>query len=216
MDLNEETPVTLAAEQKTYTMQELRATDASLYIRNDTPLMWTLHDKVGTGAVHIELRPAGQKGSITYLPAYALDAPGIARNMSHHKITVSPHLEQEMLDLDTGASNTVGNLLDRYKVTVETSPQSRAMDVRSSVDANMQRAAGRQGITPQGLQNGRKTVIDEFINPSPIAVGDGRFIDPMTGEESTPEGAAAVDPMSTEIKSVTITRPARIPEEGGQ
>ena len=218
MDLPEEDRVTAVSETKTWTMEELRQTDRSLYIRNNTPLPWHLHERIGQTRIDIELSPAGQRNSISYLPKYALEAPGVPRNYHNGKVTVSPDLEGEMMELEGVAKNTRQGLMDLYDVKFEESPQSRAINVQDRVD-EVRTQGNRRGITPQALQAaGGKTIVDEFNNPSPIRSADGTVIDPKTGEvisqPAAQRGRQEALTSSTDIKTVTITRPARVAEEG--
>lgn len=220
MDLPEEDRVTAVSETKSWTMEELRTTERSLYIRNNTALPWHLHEKIGATRIDIELSPAGQRNSISYLPKYALEAPGIPRNYAHGKVTVSPELEDEMMELEGLAKNARQGLLDLYDVKVEASPQSRAINVQERVDEAMANTQRHRGIVPQGLQStAGKTVVEEFNNPSPIKSADGTVIDPKTGQvisqPSAPSSRQEALNASTDIKSVTITRPMYVADQEG-
>lgn len=212
MTQNEEDGVTTATPTKTWSMAELRKTKRSLYIRNDTPLMWTLHENTGGGRVDLELGPSGAPNSIRYLAPYALDAEGIARNLSKGKITVSPDLEEEMIERMGVGSNASKGLLDQFQIKVETSPQARAINVQDKVEA-ARRQGQNQGITPQG-QQGNRTTVDEFNAPQPFKVEDGRWFDPIKAEFiSAPGGDKAASQTESDIKSVTITAPKRLAED---
>lgn len=195
---------------KSYTMAQLRQSKKSLFVRNNTGLLWTLHEKVGNGQkIDIELRPAGQKDSIVYLPPQALDAPGIARNFATGKITVSPDLEEEMIELMQGGAEASKKLLSQFQVELQESPHARAIDVKGKVQDRLDQVLRKRAITPQGQQGG--SMVDEFINPSPIQADDGTVRSAITGEVI--KAAAPADESSFDIKSVTITRPASISVE---
>lgn len=198
---------------KSYTMAELRASKKGLYIKNNTGFLWTLHEgsRSSDSRIDIELQPAGQPNSITYLPPKALDAPGVARHLALRKITVSPDLEDEMVELMSNGAQGSKKLLEQFQITVEESPQRRAIDVRDKMDELMERVE-RKRITPQGQQSvTSSSMVDEFINPAPIRSEEGKMFDPRTSEFA-PENAPVVE--STEIKSVTLTPPVRSnPEE---
>lgn len=193
----------------TLSMAELRECKRSLYVRNDSPLFWTLHETVGGGKLDLELRP----GQISYLPPWGLDAAGIARNVSLGKITVSPDLEQEMMDRMAGGSSVRQKVLDQYQIRVEESPHARAIDVKDRVSDVIAESQGRvRGIVPQGLQG--KSTVDEFNSPQPFKTAEGQWFDPITAkfiDQPTGTPAAPVD--DTGIASVTITRPARLQED---
>jgi hypothetical protein len=207
MTPNEEKAVTAVAPEKNLSMADLRKCKRSLYVRNNSPLFWTLHETVGGGKIDLELRP----GQITYLPPFALDAPGIARNISLGKITVSPDLEEDMMALMSGGSSVRQKILDQYQIKVEESPQSRAIDVKDRF-AEIERNGRGRGIVPQGMQ-GKGGTVDEFNSPSPFKTEDGKWFDPVTAQFiERPTGAApALD--ENGIGSVTITRPVRLPED---
>lgn len=200
---------------KTYSMAQLRQSKRSLYVRNNTPLMWTLHEKVGNGQkIDIELRPAGQKDSITYLPPTALDAPGIARNFAMGKITVSPDLEEEMIELMAGGAAASQKLLSQFQVELQESPHARAIDVKGKVQERLDQVVRKRAVTPQGQQGG--SIVDEFINPSPIKADDGTLRDAMTGEVITPESATTVadeNLVSNMLGQVKLTQSMSIREE---
>jgi hypothetical protein len=188
-------------------MAELRESGKSLYIRNNTNLPWTLHEKAGNGQkVDIELKGAGREDSIAYLPPIALDLPGVARNFALGKVTISPDLEDEMLDLIAPKVSTIGNVLDeiKAKLTVEEAPQSRAIDGKTMMQSFI------DGPHKQVRQSRITNDIDEFTNPSPVKIGD-KTVNVMTGEvldvEEEPTTIADI------IKSISVTRPTRLPEE---
>jgi hypothetical protein len=187
-------------------MSELRATDRSLFVRNDTPLMWTLHDKTAIGRVDIELKP----GEITYLRPSDLDAPGIARNKALGKITVSPDLEDEMVEKMSGGASASKRLLDQYQINVEQSAGARAIDVKERF-TELERNGRPGGIVPQAGQ--RTSTVDEFNSPQPFKTDDGRWFDPQTATFIDRPGTAGPAPAEdTGIASVTITRPQRLPD----
>ncbi len=209
--------VKTAATPKKYTMAELRASKKSLFIRNNTGFLWTLHEKVGNGqAIDLELRPAGQPDSILYLSPAALDAPGIARNMvpkpnyPEGKITVSPDLEEEMIELMGVGAATSDKLLEQFHVDLVESANARAIDVKDQMSEILDRV-DRKRVTPQGEQNAQSTV-DEFISPAPYAVADGRVFNPATGEFSDSKAEVPETEASFDIKSIQITRPKTLPE----
>jgi hypothetical protein len=212
MTQNEEDGVTTATPSKTYSMAELRKTKRSLFVRNDDAMMFTLHDKMGNGGkIDLELGPAGSKSSICFLPPDALDVPGIARNIALGKITVSPDLEEDMIALMSGGASASRGLLDQFQIKVEESPQARAIDVRKRTE-DLVAASRAGGVVPQAMQG--KTTVDEFNNPSPFKVEDGRWFDPVKAEFITsPGGDAPAAQVEHDIKSITVTRPQRLPEE---
>ena len=198
-----------ATKTDTYTMAQLRAHEGSLFIRNNTGFLWTLHEKVGDGhRVDLELKPVTQPDSITHLPAEALNAPGIARNLAKGAITVSPDLEDEMVALMGDGATTSKNLLDQFQISVEESPQARAIDVKDQMNDNLSRVE-RKRITPQG-QQAAQSAVDEFISPKPFKVQDGRLFDPATNS-FVAEAPAEATPTAedTGIKSVTVTAPTK-------
>lgn len=206
--------MTTTAPEKTYSMAELRKTKRSLFVRNDSGMLFTLHDKLGSGGkIDLELGARGTKTSICYLPAAALDVPGIARNIALGKITVSPELEDEMLGLMSGGASASKGLLDQFQIKVEESAQARAINVQDKVSAVA--TQGRPGVTPQGQQgrNGQST-LDDFNNPQPFKTADNRWFDPVKAKFiSAPGGDAPAAQVEHDIKSVTITRPSRLPED---
>jgi hypothetical protein len=187
--------VATVTKTKTYTMAQLRAHKGSLFIKNNSGFLWTLHEK----DVNLELKPATQPDSITYLPVEALDAPGVARNIAKGIITVSPDLEEEMLAL-INKDKTSETLLSQFQISVEESPQARAIDVSDQLNDNMARIE-RKRITPQGQQSPTGSVVDDFINPRPFRAEDGRMFDPSTNSFTTETTE------DTSIKSVTVTAP---------
>jgi hypothetical protein len=214
----EEPDVTTIAETKTWSMSELRAHQGSLFIRNNTPLLWTLHENVGNGQrIDIELKGNGQPGSICYLPPSALDAPGVARNFYAGKVTVSPDLEPEMLELAGAKISMDKKVLAEFQVELTESPHARAIDSREQYDAAMEQLNRRRAVTTQGAQ-GSKSTIDEFINPSPLKADDGRLISAITGEVigKAPEAPQIVgdhDPLaSTMLGQVQVTHTHTVPE----
>jgi hypothetical protein len=209
MTQNEENSVTTATPEKTdWSMAELRECKRSLYVRNDSPLFWTLHETVGGGRLDLELKP----GQISYLPPWGLDAAGIARNKSAGKITVSPDLEEEMMAKMAGSSSVRDKVLSKYQIQVQEGPQARAMDVNAKVRDVIAESQGRtKGIVPQGMQ--RASTVDEFNSPQPFKTDDGRWFDPQTAQFiERPDSAPAAPIDDTGIASVTITRPARLQE----
>lgn len=215
----EEPDVTTTAEPtKSWSMSELRAHEGSLFIRNNTPLPWTLHENVGNGQrIDIELKASGQPKSICYLPKSALDAPGVARNLYSGKVTVSPELEAEMLVLEGNKQTQDKALLNQFQVELTESPNARAIDSREQYDAALEQLNRRRAVTTQGAQ-GTKSTIDEFINPSPLKADDGRLISAMTGEVigQAPEAPRVVgdhDPLAnTMLSQVQLTHTHVVPE----
>jgi hypothetical protein len=199
---------------KTYTMAQLRQSKRSLFVRNNTGLLWTLHEKVGNGQkIDIELRPSGQAESITYLPPTALDAPGIARNIALGKITVSPDLEDEMIELMSGGAASSKKLLDQFQVELQESPHARAIDVKGKVQDRLDQAIRKRAVTPQGQQGVTGSLVDEFINPSPIKADDGTLRDGMTGEVMTPVAdVEATEDVSQMLSKVVLTQSQRVRE----
>ena len=197
----------VATKDKAYTMAQLRAHKGTLYIRNNTGFLWTLHEGQGAARVDLELRPARQPGSITYLPAAGLDAPGVARNFASGKVTVSPDLEDEMIALMGEGTSATQKVLDQYQVEVQESPNRRAIDAKEQMGDLLSRI-DRKRITPQAEQ-GVNSTVEEFTNPAPITAADGRVFDPKTSEVVIDPREAAE---STEVKSVTITRSRKAEE----
>ena len=191
-----------STETKQLSLTQLRACKKSLYIKNNTGFLWTLHEMVGTGRVDLELRPAGQRDSITYLPPSALDAPGVVRNLALGKISIGPEFEDEMVELAQGHANHTQQVLDTFHVELQESANARAIDVRSKMQDVLSRSE-RKRIVPAGQQQ-NQSVIDEFINPSPIHVADGTVRDAMTGEIRRP-----ADDDGTGIRSIQLTQPVR-------
>jgi hypothetical protein len=204
----------ISTEAKTYTMAQLRASKRSLFIKNNTPFLLTLHEKVGNDQkIDIELRPSGQSESITYLPPTALDAPGIARNIALGKITVSPDLEDEMIELMSGGAASSKKLLEQFQVELQESPHARAIDVKDKVQGRLDQAIRKRAVTPQGQQGVTGSLVDEFINPSPIKADDGTLRDGMTGEVMTPvTEAEATDDVSQMLSKVVLTQSQRVRE----
>lgn len=195
---NEDPSVTSTTEVKQPSLTQLRASKKSLYIKNNTGFLWTLHENVGTGRIDLELRPAGQRDSITYLPPSALDAPGVVRNLALGKISISPDFEDELVELAQGHADHTKNVLDQFHVELQESANARAIDVRDKMQDVLSRS-DRKRITPAGQQQ-NQSVINEFINPSPIHVEDGTVRDAMTGELIKP-----AEDDGTGIRSVTLT-----------
>lgn len=198
--------------EKTYSMAQLRATKKSLFVRNNTGLPWTLHEKVGNGQrIDLELRPAGQPGSIVFLPKEGLDAPGVARNFSHGKITVSPDLEGDMVALESGGATVRQKMLDQFQIGIQESTKERAIDGREQVGDLLENIRRRRAVTAQGTQ-GEQAVVDEFINPSPIPVDGGGYMNPRTGELVNPGSELAADnPFAPPLPTkVTITGPGTV------
>jgi hypothetical protein len=202
--------VVTSTDTKHYTMAQLRASKKSLFIRNNTELLWTLHEKVANGVkIDIELKPVGQPDSIVWLNPAALDAPGIARNFASGKITVSPDLEEEMIELMGNGVGTRQKLLDQFQIGVEESPNRRAIDGKDKMDGILDRIQRRR-VTGQG-QQGEQNIIDEFTTPSLIPV-DGGYLNPANGEfvpaAGTKGTAVAADEVGEDvasiIKSVTV------------
>jgi hypothetical protein len=180
-------------ETKTYTMAQLRASKKSLYIQNNTEFLWKL------SALGIQLKPFGQPGSIAHLSAAGLDHTDVLRNFAAGKITISPDLEQNLFDLETGDKTSARqNFLDQYKVEVQESAQDKGIDVKGKTEGYLE-TVNRKRVTPQGQALGGS--VDEFINPSPVLIGES-MVNPATGEVIT----AAAPEADTGIKSVTITR----------
>lgn len=191
-----------STEVKQLSLSQLRASKKSLYIKNNTGFLWTLHEAVGVGRIDLELRPAGQRDSITYLPPSALDAPGVVRNLALGKVSIGPEFEDEMVELAQGHANHSKNVLDQFHVELQESPNARAIDVRSKMQDVLSRS-DRKRITPAGQQQ-NQSVINEFINPSPIHVEDGTVRDAMTGEIKQ-QG----DDDGSGIRSITLTQSVR-------
>ena len=86
---------TPATKNKDWTIADLRKQTGTLYIKNASPLMWTLHETVNGKRIDIELQGSG---GIAVLPEGALDSPNIIRNHLKKKIVISPDLENELSD----------------------------------------------------------------------------------------------------------------------
>jgi len=195
--------------EKTYTMAQLRASKKSLFIRNNTGLPWTLHEKAGNGQkVDIELKASGGPDSIAYLPPAALDLPGVARNYAAGKVTISPDLEDEMMGLMAPEQSVVGNVLTeiKAKLVVEDAPQSRAIDAKEQTQGLIDRS-----VKKRVAQSQFRNDIDEFTNPSPVKIGD-KVMDVMTGEITEARSEEESVSISDIIKSVTVTSPSRSKE----
>lgn len=156
-----------------YSMAQLRATKKSLFIRNNGEFLWKL-SKLG-----LELRPFGQRGSIAHLTQEALDNADVLRNLAHGNVTISPDLEQEMFDLETGRDKTTvkDSMLSELKAEVITSSNRRALDVKDQTDGYLD-TINRKRVNPQGQTLGSS--VEEFINPVPIRRGEV-LVDPKTG-----------------------------------
>jgi hypothetical protein len=193
--------------EKTYSMAQLRATKKSLFVRNNTGLPWTLHEKVGNGQrIDLELRPAGQQGSVVFLPKEGLDAPGVSRNMYSGKISVSPDLEDDMVSLEAGGVGARQKLLDQFQVGVEESAQDRAIDGKGQMDDLLATIRRKRAVTSQGAV-GEQAIVDEFINPSPIPIDGGGYMNPRTGELVRGDAVAADNPFEPAMPTkVTITQ----------
>lgn len=204
---------TSTEDSKRYTMTELRDSGKPLYVKNLTPLLWTLHEGSGPNRIDIELKPAGSPDSITYLSPAALELPSISRNIAKGKISVSPDFEEEMIELATGTKSARTNLLDEFKVTIVPSAQDKAIDGQDKLDELMANV-DRKRVTVQGQQSVTGgSVLDDFINPKPFKAEDGRTFDPRTGEFLPEADAAQLGEQDFNIKSVTVTRPAALPQE---
>lgn len=201
----------MSTTEKTYSMAQLRTTKKSLFVRNNTGLLWTLHEKVGDGRrIDLELKPNGQPGSITFLAREGLDAPGISRNVASGKITVSPDLEEDMVVLETGGVGARQRLLDQFQVGVEESAQDRAIDGSGQMDDLLATIRRKRAVTAQGAV-GEQATVDEFINPSPIPIDGGGYMDPRTGEIVREDATAADNPFEPPLPSkITITRPGTV------
>lgn len=197
--------------EKTYTMAQLRATKKSLFVRNNTGLLWTLHEKVGDGRrIDLELKPNGQPGSISFLAREGLDAPGVSRNVASGKITVSPDLEEDMVVLETGGVGVRQTMLDKFQIGVEESPKERAIDGKDQMDGLLSTIRRKRAVTSQGAV-GEQATVDEFINPSPIPIDGGGYMDPRTGELVRGDEVASDNPFEPPLPTkVTITGPGTI------
>jgi hypothetical protein len=190
-------------------LAQLRASKKGLFIRNNTQFLWTLREKLNGQELDIELRPSGQPGSIAFLPAAALESSSIVRNFTDGKVTISPDLEEELVTLGSNPSiNHNQNILDdlKLKLKVEDAPAKRDIDAKDITEGLINKSTRRE-VRQSRFGND----IDEFTNPSPVAIGD-KVVDVMTGEivESKPEESVN---LSDIIKSVTVTRSSRVVEE---
>lgn len=86
---------TPATAKKEYSIAELRKESGTLYVKNLSPLMWTLHETVNGKRVDIELQGSG---GVAVLPEGALESANIVRNVLKRKIAIRPDLEGEMSD----------------------------------------------------------------------------------------------------------------------
>lgn len=180
-----------------YTMAQLRATKKSLFIRNDTEFPWRLSE------LALELKPRGQRGSIAFLPAAALDNTNVLRNVSSNKVSISPDYEQEMLDLESVERPSVRqNFLDELKAEVVESHKDRAINAKDKTDSLLD-AATRKRVGQSRFTND----LAEFTRPSPVQLGD-KIVDPMSGEILN----ALSDEVDTGIKSVVIERKQSVKE----
>jgi len=204
---------TATEDSKHYTMTELRESGKPLYVKNLTPLLWTLHEGSSGNRVDIELKPVGSPDSITFLSPSALELPSISRNIAKGKIAVSPDFEDEMIELATGTKSAKHNLLDEFNVTLVPSAQDKAIDGQDKLNELMANVE-RKRVVAQGQQSATGgSVLDDFINPKPFKAEDGRTFDPRTGEFLEASDAAQLgDPDDFNIKSVTITSPAALKE----
>jgi hypothetical protein len=194
-------------------MAELRKTKRSLFVRNNTPFLWTLHEGAGASRVDIELKPSGQRGSICFLPPQGLDAPGISRNLSSSKITVSPDLEDEMIELDRTGAEGAKKVLEQFQVELQQSPHARAINVKDSVQDRLDQAIRKRSVTPQARQSVTGSMVDEFINPSPIKAEDGTVRNAMTGEVITPSAEVADENLvSNMLGKVALTQSRSVEE----
>jgi hypothetical protein len=197
--------VSTAATAKTYSMSDLRNSKKTLFIKNLTPFLWTLHE----GDVDIELKPVGAPDSIAYLPKEALDKAGVARNIAKGTIVVSPDLEDEMTELIQGRNTASQNLLNQFQIQVEDSPNARAIDAKDRMDSILA-GSERKRVTAQGEQT-TGSVLDDFINPKPFKTEDGRMYDPRTAEFIDEPLAEQLGDQDFGIKSVTVTRSTSLP-----
>ena len=117
---------TPATTEKTWTIADLKKQKAgtTLYIKNVTPLMWTLHETVNGKSIDLELQG---NGGIAVLPEGALDSPNIIRNHLKRKIVISPDLENEMSDqmIDDGLASQ--KRLADYMAPLTESPNKKAL-----------------------------------------------------------------------------------------
>lgn len=87
---------------KEMSIPELRKYDGQLFVKNNTPMKITCHEKLGDTSVDFDLEPAGQPDSVGFLPKVALDVRGFQRLWMKGSITIStdPQLENEILLLN--------------------------------------------------------------------------------------------------------------------
>lgn len=86
---------TPATKNKDWSIADLKKQTGTLYIKNVSPLMWTLHETVNGKRIDIELQGGG---GIAVLPEGALESANIIRNHLKKKIVISPDLADELAD----------------------------------------------------------------------------------------------------------------------
>lgn len=179
-----------------YSLAQLRATKKSLYIRNNGEFLWKL------SALGFELKPKGQPGSIAYLPVTALDHTDVLRNIGSGAVTVSPDLEDELVELQAAPKKSareqvqLGFLKDVKSIEVQDSPADRSIDAKEKAEGLLDRATQKR-VGQSRFTND----LSEFTRPSPVTLGD-KVVDPMSGEILN----ALPTDIDTGIKSVTIER----------
>ena len=115
-----------AVATKEMSLPELRKFEGQLFVRNNTPMKVTCHEKLGSVTIDFELEPTGQPDSVGFLPKEALDVRGFQRLWMKGSVTIStdPEVENEIL------------MLNREAVDGSAAKHAEAMSVLTASEVN--------------------------------------------------------------------------------